>query len=167
MKTLINICVLFFIFSQSAYANDKIAYLDIDFVLTNSDKGKSIIKILEEKNKNNIIKLKEKEKILEQLEKDIEKKKNILSKDELNIQVDNLKKNIINFRNEKEKLVNDFNNLKKKEISRLMNLINPIITEYVKEKSISVVLDKKNVLIGKKNYDITNNILELVNIKLK
>ena len=143
MKTLINICVLFFIFSQSAYANDKIAYLDIDFVLTNSDKGKSIIKILEEKNKNNIIKLKEKEKILEQLEKDIEKKKNILSKDELNIQVDNLKKNIINFRNEKEKLVNDFNNLKKKEISRLMNLINPIITEYVKEKSISVVLDKK------------------------
>ena len=143
MKTLINICVLFFIFSQSAYANDKIAYLDIDFVLTNSDKGKSIIKILEEKNKNNIIKLKEKEKILEQLEKDIEKKKNILSKDELNIQVDNLKKNIINFRNEKEKLVNDFNNIKKKEISRLMNLINPIITEYVKEKSISVVLDKK------------------------
>ena len=48
-----------------------------------------------------------------------------------------------------------------------MKEINPIITNYVKEKSIGVVLDKKNILIGKATYDITNDLLDLVNIKLK
>ena len=48
-----------------------------------------------------------------------------------------------------------------------MQEINPIIAEYVKEKSIDLVLDKKNILIGKTSYDITQNIIELVNTKLK
>ncbi len=167
MKTILKISIIFLISIQNAFSLDKIAYLDIDFILSNSNKGKSIIKILDEKNKVNISKLKEKEKILKKLESDIEKKKNIISKEELNIQIENLKKKIIIFRNEKEKLVNDFNSLKKDEISKLMKEINPIIINYVKEKSISVVLDKKNILIGQASYDITNDLLDLVNTKLK
>jgi len=48
-----------------------------------------------------------------------------------------------------------------------MKEINPIIINYVKENSISVVLNKKNILIGQASYDITNDLLDLVNIKLK
>ena len=44
-----------------------------------------------------------------------------------------------------------------------MKLINPIISSYVETNSINLVIDKKNILIGKKTYDITNDILELVN----
>ena len=167
MKTILKISIIFIISIQNAFSLDKIAYLDIDFILSNSNKGKSIIKILDEKNKVNISKLKEKEKILKKLESDIEKKKNIISKEELNIQIENLKKKIIIFRDEKEKLVNNFNSLKKDEISKLMKEINPIIINYVKENSISVVLNKKNILIGQASYDITNDLLDLVNIKLK
>ena len=167
MKTILKISIIFLISIQNAFSLDKIAYLDIDFILSNSNKGKSIIKILDEKNKVNISKLKEKEKILKKLESDIEKKKNIISKEELNIQIENLKKKIIIFRDEKEKLVNNFNSLKKDEISKLMKEINPIIINYVKENSISVVLNKKNILIGQASYDITNDLLDLVNIKLK
>ena len=48
-----------------------------------------------------------------------------------------------------------------------MKEINPIITEYVKQNSIQMLIDKKNILIGKKEYDITNVILDLINKKLK
>ena len=64
-------------------------------------------------------------------------------------------------------MVKEFNIYKKKELSSLMQEMNPIISEYVKEKSIDLVLDKKNILIGKTSYDITQNIIELVNTKLK
>ena len=64
-------------------------------------------------------------------------------------------------------MVKEFNLFKKKQISNLMKSINPIIAEYVKEKSINIVLDKKNILIGKTNYDITKDILVLVDNKIK
>ena len=167
MKTLLKISLFYLFFLQSALSNEKIAYLDIDFILSTSNKGMSIIKLLEKTNQDNIAKLQEKEKILKKIESDIDKKKNILSEDEINDQILDLKNKIVAFRKEKQKIVSDFNNLKKKEITVLMNLINPIITDYVKEKSISIVLDKKNILIGQKSYDITNDILEVVNTKLK
>ena len=106
-------------------------------------------------------------KILKKKENDIESKKNILSKEELNIQIESLKKQIIDFRKEKASMVKEFNLFKKKQISNLMKSINPIIAEYVKEKSINIVLDKKNILIGKTNYDITKDILVLVDNKIK
>tara|TARA_E500000178_G_scaffold270863_1_gene268791 strand:+ start:1195 stop:1698 length:504 start_codon:yes stop_codon:yes gene_type:complete len=167
MKTLFKISIFYLFFLQSALSNEKIAYLDIDFILSNSNKGMSIIKLLEKTNQDNITKLQEKEKILKKMESDIDKKKNILSEDEINDQILDLKNKIVAFRKEKQKIVSDFNNLKKKEITVLMNLINPIVTDYIKEKSISIVLDKKNILIGQKSYDITKNILEAVNTELK
>ena len=167
MKLFLKINILIFILINTSFANDKIVYLDINYILTNSEKGKSIIKQLNEKNKNNILKFEKKENILKSKEKDLEIKKNILSESELKKQIEDLKIQIIQFKKEKEKLVKEFNNYKKKELSSLMQDINPIISEYVKEKSIDLVLDKKNILIGKTSYDITSNVLELVNTKLK
>ena len=130
-------------------------------------KGKTIITDLEEKNKNNILELEKKEDILKNKEIDLNKKKNILSQKELKIQIDDLKKQIINFKKDKEKLSKDFNIYKKKQLSSLLESINPIISDYVREKSINIVLDKKNILIGKTSYDITKDILELVNKLIK
>ena len=64
-------------------------------------------------------------------------------------------------------MVKEFNIYKKRNYLVWCRRCNPIISEYVKEKSIDLVLDKKNILIGKTSYDITENILELVNTKLK
>ena len=161
----INILILFLI--NTSIANDKIVYLDINYILSNSDKGKSIFIELDKKNKNNILKLEKRENILKNKEKDLETKKNILSEKELKKQIEDLKVQIIKFKKDKEKIVIEFNNYKKKELSTLMQEINPIISEYVKKKSIDLVLDKKNIVIGKKSYDITQTVLELVNINLK
>ena len=43
----------------------------------------------------------------------------------------------------------------------------PILEEYAKSNSIDIILKKDNVLIGKTNLDISQNILELYNKKVK
>ena len=167
MKLFLKINILILILINTSFANDKIVFLDINYVLSNSEKGKLILKQFDEKNKKNILELEKKENILKNKEKDLEIKKNILSENELNKQIEDLKVQIVQFKKEKDRMVKEFNIYKKKELSSLMQEMNPIISEYVKEKSIDLVLDKKNILIGKTSYDITENILELVNSKLK
>ena len=167
MKLFLKINILILILINTSFANDKIVFLDINYVLSNSEKGKLIFKQFDEKNKKNILELEKKENILKNKEKDLEIKKNILSENELNKQIEDLKVQIVQFKKEKDRMVKEFNIYKKKELSSLMQEMNPIISEYVKEKSIDLVLDKKNILIGKTSYDITQNILELVNTKLK
>ena len=167
MKLFLKINILILILINTSFANDKIVFLDINYVLSNSEKGKLILKQFDEKNKKNILELEKKENILKNKEKDLEIKKNILSENELNKQIEDLKVQIVQFKKEKDRMVKEFNIYKKKELSSLMQEMNPIISEYVKEKSIDLVLDKKNILIGKTSYDITKNILELVNTKLK
>ena len=67
----------------------------------------------------------------------------------------------------KKKLLLKIKKKKKNEINKFLKLLNPIIKNYVEKNSISLVLDKKNVLIGKKNYDITSKVLDVVNKEIK
>ena len=164
-----NIFFIFFLFFQSislGYTENKIVYLDINFVLTNSEKGKIILDNLDTLKKKNTEILKSDESLLLKEENDIKKKQNIISEEELNIKVKEFKKKIVLFNNKKKLFTKEFNTKKESEINQLLKLINPIIKEYVKKNSISIVFDKKNVLIGKMDYDITNEILKNVNNKL-
>ena len=52
-------------------------------------------------------------------------------------------------------------------IINFLNLINPIIEKYMSDNSIYMLIDKKNVFIASKDYDITNNLIELINNKIK
>ena len=79
MKLFLKINILILILINTSFANDKIVFLDINYVLSNSDKGKLIFKQIDEKNKKNILELEKKENILKNKEKDLEIKKNILS----------------------------------------------------------------------------------------
>ena len=48
-----------------------------------------------------------------------------------------------------------------------MKKVEPLVSNYINENSINIVLDKKNVIIGKKNHDITFEILDIVNKNIK
>ncbi len=48
-----------------------------------------------------------------------------------------------------------------------MNTLNPIISKYVEENSITIVFPKKSIVIAKKNLDITTLIMDLLNNQLK
>ena len=114
MKLFLKINILILILINPSISNDKIVYLDINYILSNSEKGKSIFKNFDQKNKNNILELEKKENILKNKEKDLEVKKNILSEKELNKQIEDLKVQIIQFKKDKEKLVQEFNIYKKR-----------------------------------------------------
>jgi len=151
VKYFIFIIILLFLrFTSFAYANNDIVFIDMNYVLSNSIQGKLILNELEKKNESNLSILESREKLLKELENDINKQKNIISDAELKKKIDNLKNKITLFKKEKKELVKEFNNLKNIEITKIMEKINPLVSNYVKENSISIVLDKKNVIIGMK-----------------
>ena len=154
---------IFFFFTGLSQSNEKIVYLDVDFVLANSDKGKIILSNLEEKNKENIKILQSKEKILKDQETQIIKQKNIISEDSYKEKVNNLKNKFDIFKKDKDKLVKNFNQLRQQEINEFIKLVDQILGEYVEKNAIDLVLNKKDILMGKNKYNITNEILELVN----
>ena len=160
---------LFFIFLKLTFivkANN-IVYIDMSHIISNSSHGKFILSELDIKNKANIKKLENKEQILKDLEKSISNQKNILSKEELDKKINDLKSKILVFRNDKDELSKEFNDLKNKKISIFMENIQPLISDYIDKNSIDIVLNKNDVVIGKKNHDITFKILEIVNQNIK
>ena len=160
MKYLI-VLIFFLNLTTIAYPNN-IVYIDMNYILSNSNYGKSIFNELENINKTNIKELEIKEKILKDLEKKITNQKNILSKEDLEKKINDLKKKIVVFNKNKDELSKEFNVYKNKQITDFMKNIEPLVSDYIKKNSITIVLDKKNVIIGEKDFDITLKILEIV-----
>ena len=67
----------------------------------------------------------------------------------------------------RKKTIKELNIKKNKELNEFLKLINPIIQEYMKEKSIDIIIHKKNIFMAKSNNDITKDILEIINTKIK
>ena len=151
-----NVCFL-------AQADDKIAFFDLDEVLNKSISGKNIVLKIEKINKKNFKDIQIRKKKLQTLKENLDTKKNILSEEEFKIQFTSLQKELKTFNESNKTISDEFEKVKQKELEQFLKLISPIIEEYIKENSISIVLNKKNVFIAKKEYDITENIIELVN----
>ena len=166
MKYLIFVIFLFLKITTSVHASN-VVYIDMSYILSNSIKGKSILEELESKNKSNIKELESKEKILKDLEKNISNQRNILSEQEFEKKVKDLKAKVIIFRKDKDKLVQEFNDLKNNAIQNFMKNIEPLVSDYMKKNSINIVLAKKDVIIGIKDLDITSEILEIVDKNIK
>ena len=159
---------LFFFYSFNiAHAAEKIAYIDIDFLLNQSLAGKSITKKLETQNSKDIEKFKITEKKLIDVEKKIISQKNILSQDEFKKKINELKNKFKAFNEHRANSLKLLNEIKNKSTSILLKEINPLIENYAKENTIDIILPKSNILIAKSELEITDQILELLNEKIK
>jgi outer membrane protein len=162
----ISIIIIFLLLSINiASSNDKLYYLDVDYIINNTKSGKLIIDNLKSINDNNIKKLNEKEKELNNLEKEISSVKNIISEKELKTKINNLKNKISAYRSYKDDISNDFKDLRSQELNKFLTEISPLIKKFMQDNSISVILDKKNIFIANSNYDITNKIIEIIDNK--
>ena len=159
--------IFFFTHSFSALSNDKLAYVDLDFIFANTNLGKKIILELKKENQKNIDNLKKDELKLVKLEKDLITKKNILSKEEFDKKFSEINLNLSSFRKEKKKIIQDFEIKKKKEISSFFKRINPILVEYMNKNSLDLILDKKSLIIAKNELDITIKIKEIIDNQIK
>lgn len=166
LKSLLIIFIFFLNFTV-AYSKDNIAFIDLDLILKNSNFGKLLLNQFDSDNLKNIEKLKIKENELKKIEDEIKKKKNIISKEELEKELLILKDKITEFNKIKGQLVLEFENKRNKEINEFFLKINPIIQNYMNENSIDILLERKNVFIGKNDSDITNIIIKQINNTLK
>ena len=166
-KNLIYILIIFFSTISLSKSNENIAYIDLDNIVKNTKAGKSIIDKLKTSKDTALKKFEKKEKALKKVEEDINKQKNVLSKEELKNKISDFRKEIASFRNDREKLINDFNTKKIQEFDKFFKKITPIIGEYAEQKNIDIVLDKKNIFLANKNNDITNEIIKLIDEKIK
>ena len=163
LKKYILILLFFFFSITSLNASEKIAFIDVDYLLNNSDLGQIIFKELESVNNENIKKLSQKEKVIKQKKDAINKTKNISSKEQLEKDILNFNKDVEKFRLEKDTILKDFKLLKERKLDNFLKQINPLIQEYMRKNSIDIVLEKKQIFIGSSSVEIPNDIIKLIN----
>ena len=166
-KKFFIINIFFLIFNLSFAEEQKIVYLNVDKIMQQSIAGKSIKKQLENVYNNNLKKFKKNDEILKNKEKKIIPQKNILSKEDFQKELTGLRTEIINFQKEQVKARDEMNKLRIGATNELIKKLSPILEDYAKKNSISLILQKKNVVMGKKEIEITDDILSIANEKIK
>ena len=168
MKYLVKFFVVTFLIlvCTHSFAEQKIVVLDIKFVLNNSKAGKGAQDFLKKSFADNQKKFTNLEKELKKEETDLLEKKNILSKDEYTKKSNDLRKKVIDFRSNRKMAIDKITSLRAESRQTLLKKIGPILDAYIKENNISLVMDKKNMLGGRPDIDITEVIIEKLNKEL-
>ena len=168
MKILHSSTLIIFLFiANVAMSVQKIAFISMDKVIATSNSGSSILKQLTDLNNKNLTFLKNEEKKLKVKETKLISQKNIISESEFRIKFEELKSEIKDYNQNKKKIIKEFNELKVNNTNRFLKLINPILVKYSNDKEISIILQKKDLVVGKKELDITDEIIKIANEELK
>ena len=159
--------ILSILYSNMVLSNNNIYYIDIDFIMNNSLAGKSIIKELNKINKSNQNEFQKIKKNLLGEEKKIISKKNILSEQEYLKEAELFKKKVEDYKLARNKKINDISKMKNNSQKKLIETLTPILAEYAQKNSISYIIPKQNIIIGKSELDLTKTIIEILNSKIK
>ena len=165
MKYLVRFFVVTFLLLiyTHASAEQKIAYLDMKFVLNNSKAGKGAQDYLQKSFKENQQKFLDEENALKKKENDLLAQKTILTKKEYQKKSDDLRKKVIDYQSQRRTALEKITSQRAEARQKLLEKLDPIMKAYIKENDISLIIDRKNVLIGNANLDITSIIVEKLN----
>ncbi len=164
---LISILIITLLFAQqNSFAND-VYFIDYSKVMNESNAGKkaqdTLKKLLSSSNK----KFNETAKKLREEENKLISQKNVLDKEEYKKKAEALRKKVFNLNKERQDKIKNIALKRKKAGDEMLKNLNPILGKYMEENNITVVIDKKNVLMGNKKYEITSQIIEILNKELK
>ena len=165
--SLIKISVISLILIINAYSNEKIVYVDMNFLINDSKAGTSInnqMKKVLDKNNSEYQSL---EKRLRQEEKDLLNKKNVLDPNKFKDEVNIFKNKINKLKVERNKEIENIQKRNVKAKNELVSIVTEILAKYSSENQINLVLNKESIILGVKTIDITNEILTLLDKKVK
>mgnify|MGYP000866713700 CR=1 FL=1 len=160
------VLILVILLLQTINLSAKTAYINIENLIKNSKAGNYINSEIKKIQKKQNVEFKNKEDEFKKKEIDILAKKNILDKEAYNKEVSSFQKDIKTYNQYKNKKINELKKKNFDSVGLLMKNISPIITDYASKNNISILLDKKNIIIGANNLDITKDILILLNEKI-
>ena len=168
MKILLSsILVIVLMLTNQAFSEQKIAFIDMDKILSTSKSGSSILKQLTDLNNKNSKFLKDEKKKFQEKETKLIAQKNILSETDFKDKVNELKSEIKSYNQNRNKMLADFNKLKIDNTNNLLKLINPILVKFSNDKEIAIILQKKDLVVAKTQLDITDEVIKIVNTEVK
>ncbi len=131
-----------------------------------SKAGKHIIDKISKSNEKNINKFKKIEEDLKKQEQDLISKKNVISQNEFQTKLDNLKKKISEYRSKRQNIIQESTKKRVQASAEFSQKIKPILGDYAAKNNISIIVQKKNIIMGKKELDITDDVLKIVDEKI-
>jgi outer membrane protein len=169
MKIKVLLLIIFFIFFSkvSISQENKTVYLDLNMIMANSNAGKSINFQLEANHKKNIANFQKLEEELKNEEAKIISQKTVISKEDFEKKIINLRDKANKYRKDRNESINNLNNQRLAATQKMITLIRPILSEYSDNNSISLIIQKRNIIIGKTSLDITDDILKIVDEKIE
>ena len=162
-----SIAFIFLTLSINNLHSDTPYFVDFKYILNESKAGKEAQEFLKKKLSSGIQNLKKKEKAIQEEEKKIISQKKVISAEEYKKKVVDLRSKVSSLQKERSKLLESVAKQRSKARSELLKNLNPIIQEYMKTNNIRIVLDKKSLLLADEKLDITKQVIELLNKKLK
>ena len=168
MRNLKKFIIFLILFHTSTlYAHESVAYINLDLLFNNTNIGKKIIKKINLLDEQNIKQIKLEEKKLKDKEIKFLNKKNILSQEIFNKNLNELKNEVKIFNNENNKNKKKIQKIKNEELSKFLNQVQPILNTYMEKNSLNILIDKKNIFMGKTELDITEKIINIIDKELK
>jgi len=159
--------VLIFVIPNLVSAENKIAFIDVQYIMEKSLAGQSLKKQLESTHKKNLKEFKNKEEDLKNKEQEILKKKNILSKEEFQKEISNLRDKVKEYNQERNQKIDLLTKKRLESMEKILKNLSPILTEYSQKNNISIIMDKKYIIVGKTELNLTEEILKLLDNKIK
>ena len=167
MKFFFKKIIFFFLLINVSEASSNVKFIDINFIISNSISGKNLSEIIEKKNKQIVAEISKIGKKLEEQKNKIVTQKNILKREELDNLVKEYEKEVKKFNELRKKKRDEFNNFSINSKKKIIDLLNPLITTYLKKESIQLLLQKDRIIFGDDKLDITKDILRIFDDKYK
>tara|TARA_B100000029_G_scaffold487559_1_gene543198 strand:+ start:280 stop:804 length:525 start_codon:yes stop_codon:yes gene_type:complete len=168
MKHLVKLFVITFLYfvCTYAFAEQKIAYINMKYILNESNAGKNAQEQLQNTVKKDQKKFLETQKKLKADELDLISKKPELSKEEYKKKSDELRKKVGDFQNSRKVALNNVAKKRTNARTQLLKELDPILESYMAENNISLVIDSTNVVRSTEGTNITKIIVEKLNKKI-
>ena len=158
--------VLLVLIPSQSKSEVKIAFIEMDVLISQSLAGKSLTEQLNKIDKKNRKDFDEIQKKLLIEKNDLSKKKNILSSDEYDKNIIDLNKKFNSTQVDSKNKIKLLRSKKNEGISKILKELNILLTEYSNKNQLTFIIDQKNIVIGKADLNITKEILKSLNQKI-
>ena len=168
MKYIVKIIVITYLIfgTTNAFAEEKVVYIDMNKILTESKVGIFVEKELTKSHEAELDKFNKTEEELKKEEIDLISKRNVMAREEFDKNVKILNEKAQDYQNQRRQWFDDIGQKRNKARAQVLKSLDPIMTDYFETNNISIILYKRNIAIGTSDLDITNKIIDELNKKL-
>tara|TARA_B100000963_G_scaffold336267_1_gene331154 strand:+ start:11819 stop:12343 length:525 start_codon:yes stop_codon:yes gene_type:complete len=161
------ITIFFLTYTVNQSFSDAPYFVDFKYILNESKAGKEAQDYLKKKLNDGIKNLKKKEKSIQEEEKKIIQQKKVISAEEYKKKVTDLRGKVSSLQKERNKLLDTVAKQRATAKKELLKNLNPIMSDYMKENKIRMIVDKKSILLADESLNLTEEIIKILNKKLK